>query len=90
MVIQNPVPLHKVTAVADLRVTKNPVVDHLLTQNHVPDRCLVHPAAMTANTRVVQDILTLDRVLGLDHILEIVDVVTVAILEALVRDVADM
>lgn len=90
MGIRNPVPFHRVAAVADPQVITNLVVDHLHTRKHVLDHFLVHLVAMVASTKAVQDIHTPDHVLGLVHILEIADVVIVAIPEDLVQDAADM
>lgn len=89
-VIQNPVPLPQVAAVVDHLVIPNLAADHLPTRKHVQDLCLVHPAAMAASTKAVQDIHTQDHAPGLVHILEIVDVVIVATREDPVLDAADM
>lgn len=89
-VILNPVPLHRVGAVVDHLVIPNLAADHLLILKHVQDLCLAHLAVMVASIKAVQDIHIRDHVLGLDHILEIVDVVIVVTLEDQVQDAVDM
>jgi len=88
--IQNPVPSLPVEAVADRRAITSLAVDHPHTRRHVLDRFLGHPAAMAASIRAARGIRTQGHVPGLVRILEIVDAVTVATLEALARDAADM
>lgn len=90
MGILNPVPSLPAEAVADRRVITNLAVGHPLTQRHVLDRCLGHPAAMVASTKAARDILTQGHVPGPVRILVIVDVVIVATLEAQALDAADM
>lgn len=90
MGIRNPVPYHRVTAVADPRAITNLVAVRLLIQRLVPDHCLARLAATAASTRAVQDIRILDLVPGHDRILEIAGVVIAVILVALVQDAADM
>jgi len=88
--IQNPVPSLPAEAVADRRAITSLAVDHPLTRRHVLDRSLGHPAAMAASIRAARGIRTQGHVPDPVRILEIVDAVTAATLEAQARDAADM
>jgi len=88
--IQNPVPSLPAEAVADRQAITSLAVDHPLTRRHVLDRFLHHLAAMAASIRAALDIRTQGHVLDPVHILEIVDAVTAATLEAQAQDAADM
>jgi len=88
--IQNPVPSLPAEVVADRRAITSLAVDHPLTRRHVLDRCLGHPAATAANIRAARGIRIQGHVPGPVRILEIVDAVTAATLEARARDAADM